>query len=380
MAKRARTAPEETDHERMVQANRTYLKEKGLLDNAVSHNVFDTGNLLREISTACALSRLTVRPGMLLPDNSNWPEPSRQLYRQVIGKPLIPGMQVVICRHMSVSPGILVDFFPDGLVCVVRLDATGQEVFVQDRFIIPCGYDARKWDPAERNLVLNETDFLRPLNDAGTLFILVGCCVLHHERTEISGMHYPESGDKSEELKSNTIVFPGGARNHKGLRTSSNFHALRKANHPLIVNLFRILPSLPALVEQIEVLYDLQILDMHVLDFHGGASNLGFAFHQDLHGDHEGFCILKTLVILLSSAVSRLRIRGLNEEEIEYKVGDIRSGVGIAFPSRLWHSSLAPQESPHHTRIPRERKIVFFFGKKHESNCQYLFGQCSCAH
>ena len=384
MAKRARTDPE-ADHERMVQANRTrtnrtYLQHNRLMDNPVSRRVFDTGTLCREIPAAHALATLIVKRGLLFPDHSNWPESCRQLYQQVIKKPLIAGMQVVICRHRSVSPGILIDFCPVGLVGVVRLEATGQEVFVQDRYILACGYDARKWDPAAKNLELNETDFLRPLNDEGTLFILVGVCKLDTVRTLITGIEYADAGVNYEELKLNTIVFPGGAKNHIGLRTSSSFQALRNENNPLIANLFGILPSLQALVEQVEVLYQpLEILDMHVLDFHGGTRSLGFGVHQDIHGDFDGFCILKTVVILLSSGVSRMRILGLDEEDMEYKVGDIRSGVGITFPSRLWHSSLAPQDSSHHTRIARERKIVFFFGKKHERNCQYLVGQCSCA-
>lgn len=330
--------------------------------------------LQRQIASSQALATFIEQSGsVMLPAMS---QKAEQLVRSVMSAPLIIGCQVLFFRRRYVTTAILEDFCHISLVARIRLQ-DGTRTLVPDNQLIVCSSYVNT--PLEE-LGLSETDdfsdadFLRPSTDSKSPWILARSVhmtfktafrnCIHHV---IFGMNYGAQPDDKLEFQKRTTVFPGGVQTSRHLGISKGFWELENEGHKLLSDLYRTLPSLPDLLQGVRghlLRPDFKLLDIHVLRF--GKSR--FNVHRDIHGDDlYNFNIKQTVVVLLSDALSSMRIVGGGE--MHYRLGEQRVGVGISFLSRLFHSSMPLTETPRITSVAHEWKIVFFFGDVHEKQC-----------
>ena len=330
--------------------------------------------LQRQIASSQALATFIEQSGsVMLPAMS---QKAEQLVRSVMSAPLIIGCQVLFFRRRYVTTAILEDFCHISLVARIRLQ-DGTRTLVPDNQLIVCSSYVNT--PLEE-LGLSETDdfsdadFLRPSTDSKSPWILARSVhmtfktafrnCIHHV---IFGMNYGAQPDDKLEFQKRTTVFPGGVQTSRHLGISKGFWELENEGHKLLSDLYRTIPSLPDLLQGVRghlLRPDFKLLDIHVLRF--GKSR--FNVHRDIHGDDlYNFNIKQTVVVLLSDALSSMRIVGGGE--MHYRLGEQRVGVGISFLSRLFHSSMPLTETPRITSVAHEWKIVFFFGDVHEKQC-----------
>jgi hypothetical protein len=330
--------------------------------------------LQRQIASSQALATFVEQSGsVILPAMS---QKAEELVQSVMSAPLIVGCQVLFFRRRFVIAAILEDFCHISLVARICLQ-DGTRMLVPDNQLIVCSsYENTPFE----ELGLSETDdfshadFLRPSTDSKSPWILARSvhmafktgfknCIQH----VILGMNYGAQPEDNLEFQKRTTVFPGGVQTSRHLGVSKGFWELENEGHELVFGLYRTFSFLPDLLREVRghlLRPDFKLLDIHVLRF--GKSR--FKVHRDIHGDQPyNFNIKQTVVVLLSAALSSIRIIG--GAEIHYRFGEQRVGVGISFLSRLFHSSMPLTETPHITSVAHEWKIVFFFGDVHEKQC-----------
>jgi hypothetical protein len=368
---------------------------RGVRPSAATIEKLDEGAataLRRQLGSAWALSLLMgCQSGILL--LPRLPDPAAQAFVQgVMGSPLLPGNTVLYIRRRSVCAATLVDLCPTSLFARLRLEGaeSGRLIVVPDNQLIAC--EAYEEAPLAASLVGQPpdggeylpSDFIR-LSSSG--YVLARCLFLKRDRGKsnciqhvVSGMVYNAQEGASEKFHDTTAVFPGGI---VGSRVQKAMWDMRH-DDAILTSLYRTFSTLSDLIGEMDAAFDLEREGMRLYDFHVlRFGSTRFDVHRDIHGDYDNVNLKKTIVVLLSDASSSMRIvdETAGGHVIRYCVGTQRVGAAVAFPSRLYHSSMKLEGVPRVSYVPHEWKIVFFYGASHCPGCKVKEdGRCGCGY